>query len=73
MTSAAKAASQNKALNAALEALRHPQPLQRSSFSAACWVVKTLFTTTIISHAGKPAIKQVHNFRVAVIQTQTRS
>jgi hypothetical protein len=36
ITSATKAANQNKALHAALEALRHPKPLQLSSFSAAC-------------------------------------
>jgi len=32
MTSAAKAANQNKALNAALEALRHPKPVQNRVF-----------------------------------------
>jgi hypothetical protein len=32
MTSAAKAANQNKALNAALEALRHPKPVQNQVF-----------------------------------------
>jgi hypothetical protein len=42
MTSAAKASTHNKALNAALEALRHPQPLERSSFSAACQAIPAL-------------------------------
>jgi hypothetical protein len=35
MPSAAKAANQNEAVNAALEALRHPKLLQLSSLSAA--------------------------------------
>jgi hypothetical protein len=52
MTSAAKAANQNKALNAALEALRHPKPVQNQVFQQPARDVSITEMLPLLSQDG---------------------